>query len=251
MFLTYDSLSEILFLDIETVALASDFNGLAENQQNYWTKKASRFSRNENISHQELSELYLAKAGIFAEFSKIICISVGFLTIEDKDIQKLRIKSFFGDNEADLLAQFRSLLNEHFNKPRKHFLCGHNLREFDIPFICRRMLVHEMELPDLLKLSGKRPWQIEHLLDTLDLWRFGDFKHYISLGLLADILGIPSPKDDIDGSDIHEVYWHQKDIKRIVTYCEKDVVTVAKLLLKLNRIYGKDDFAVESATDIV
>jgi uncharacterized protein YprB with RNaseH-like and TPR domain len=251
MFLSYHNLSEILFLDIETVALEESYSDLSENLKVYWKKKATRFIRNENITEEEVSNLYLSKAGIFAEFSKIICISVGFLTIKKEDVKKLRIKSFYGEDEAALLAEFRILLNEHFNKPRKHFLCGHNLREFDIPFICRRMLVHEMELPDLLKLSGKRPWQIEHLLDTLDLWRFGDFKHYVSLGLLAEILRVPTPKDDIDGSDIHQVYWSARDMKRIVNYCEKDVITVSKLLLKLNRIYGKDDFDIESTTDII
>lgn len=239
-FLSKQSLKNVLFLDIETVSHHRKLSDLSERELQNWKKKARQFLRKETIDQSELQKFYASRAGIFAEFSRVICISVGFFEFKRKKIQNLRVKSFYGEDEKEVLIAFRDLLNQHFNKPSSHFLCGHNLREFDLPFLCRRMLINRVDLPDLLKLSGKRPWQIKHVLDTLDLWRFGDFKHYTSLDLLASVFEIPSPKDDIDGSMVHEVYWKDKDLARIVKYCEKDVFVVAKLLLRLNGMHDEE-----------
>lgn len=216
----------ILFLDIETVPEQSNYNELSPNIQDLWTQK-TQYQRKEDISPSEFYE----RAGIWAEFGKIICISVGYF-IYNNDFRNFRITSFSGE-EHQVLSEFRTLLNTHFNKPY-HLLCAHNGKEFDFPFIARRMVIHEIEIPNALNLFGKKPWEIQHL-DTMELWKFGDYKNYTSLKLLTTILGIPSPKDDIDGSQVGKVYYQDKDLERIVTYCEKDTIAVAQIFLKYRR----------------
>ncbi|MBT3741864.1 MAG: 3'-5' exonuclease, partial [Polaribacter sp.] len=171
------------------------------------------------------------RAGIWAEFGKIICISVGYFADKEAERQ-LRLTSFFGDDEHKILTDFKGLLDTHFTK-KSHVLCAHNGKEFDFPFIARRMIVHQIELPNKLNLFGKKPWEVPHI-DTLELWKFGDYKHYTSLKLLTSILGVPSPKDDIDGSEVANVYYKEKNIQRIVSYCEKDTIAVAQILLLFN-----------------
>jgi predicted PolB exonuclease-like 3'-5' exonuclease len=176
------------------------------------------------------SQTYAQKAGIFAEFGKIICISVGFLLQEKGPV--FRIKSFAGHDEKKLLSDFSNLLDKHFGNPKKDYLCGHNIKEFDVPYLCRRLLIHGLDFPNLLDISGKKPWDLEYLLDTMQLWKFGDFKNYTSLNLLTYLHDIPSPKDDIDGSQVGQVYYEEDGLDRIVAYCEKDVIAVAKLFMK-------------------
>lgn len=218
------NLEEVLFLDIETVPQVSHFELLPEEDRVLWEEK-SRFTRErQSISIEESYH----SAGIFAEFGKIICISVGYFSSSfGKSV--FRLTSFYGDNEADLLEDFAQLMNAHHNSPFR-LLCAHNGKEFDFPYICRRMLVNGIRLPKILNLSGKKPWEIPHL-DTMELWKFGDYKHYTSLKLLARIFGIPTPKDDIDGSMVRSVYYEEKNLERIKIYCQKDVVTVAQILL--------------------
>ena len=177
------------------------------------------------------ADIYQQKAGIFAEFAKIVCISVAYLSFAKNTSPVLRIKSFHGE-EKDILSNFHQMLDTHYNDPELHYLCGHNIKEFDIPFICRRTIINGLMLPQLLRISGKKPWQVAHLIDTMDMWRFGDYKNYTSLSLLSGALGIKSPKDDIDGSQVGNVYWKENDIERIVSYCEKDVATVAQVMMK-------------------
>ena len=185
----------------------------------------TRYLRKEEHTPEE----YYDRAGIWAEFGKIVCISVGYFKITG-DGRSFRTTSFFGEEE-ELLIQFKNLIETHFNSSR-HLLCAHNGKEFDFPYIARRMIIHGIELPYKLNLFGKKPWEVPHL-DTLDLWKFGDYKHYTSLKLLTKILGIPSPKDDIDGSQVRSVFYEEGDIDRIVVYCEKDTVAVAQILLRL------------------
>ncbi len=211
----------ILFLDIETVPAYPEYKDVPESLQKLWDHKAERLKKSE---HETSDQIY-SKAGIYAEFGKIICISVAFF-----NNRELRIKSFYGEDEKIILEEFSELLNKHFNS-RKHLLCAHNGKEFDYPYISRRMLINGLKLPGILKLAGKKPWQVPHL-DTMELWKFGDYKHYTSLELLAEIFNIPNPKNDIRGSDISNVFWKEKDLERIVHYCEKDVVTIAQLFLK-------------------
>ena len=168
-----------------------------------------------------------------AEFGKIICISVGYFVERDGN-KELRITSFFNDDEKEVLLEFKNLLDNHFNK-KAHILCAHNGKEFDFPYIARRMVVNEIAIPKQLNLFGKKPWEIPHL-DTMELWKFGDYKHYTSLKLLTHILNVPSPKQDIDGSEVGKVYYKEKDLKRIVEYCERDTVAVAQLLLRFNNL---------------
>jgi hypothetical protein len=212
--------SSILFLDVETAPLVYQYSDLNENVRKLWDTKF-RYHQTES------PETQYKKAGIYAEFAKAICISVGFFNDET-----FRIKSFYGTDEKKLLQDFSALLNEHFNR-KEHLLCAHNGKEFDFPFLCRRLLINGLKLPKTLNIAGKKPWEINHL-DTMELWKFGDYKNYTSLNLLANVFNIPTPKDDIDGSDVARVYWEDKNLDRIATYCQKDVITVAQLLLKLN-----------------
>jgi predicted PolB exonuclease-like 3'-5' exonuclease len=217
-------LDNILFLDIETVPEMEHFSELDSDFQELFAHK-TQYQRKDEVSTEEFYE----RAGIWAEFGKIVCISVGYFTQKSGERQ-FRVTTFQGDEER-LLLDFSNLINNHFNLPQ-HVMCGHNVKEFDFPFIARRMLIHGIKIPDKLNLMGKKPWEVTHL-DTLELWKFGDYKHFTSLKLLTKVLGVPSPKDDIDGSEVAKVFYKDKDIDRIATYCEKDVIAVAQIILKL------------------
>ncbi|WP_139957200.1 3'-5' exonuclease [Flavicella sediminum] len=222
----------VLFLDIETVPEFETFHELSEIKKELFSQKTAYQRKPKNESEEEiLPEDFYERAGIWAEFGKIVCISVGYFVNTNAAVS-FRVKSFYGDDEAKLLNEFRDLLDQHFSKPQ-HLLCGHNGKEFDFPFIARRMIVNRINLPQKLNLFGKKPWEVPHL-DTLELWKFGDYKHYTSLKLLTNLLEIPSPKDDIDGSQVAAVYYKEKDVKRIANYCEKDTVAVAQLFLRFN-----------------
>lgn len=215
---------DILFLDIETVPQYAEYAQLPDTLKKLWEKKAATLVKN-----TETPENIYGRAGIYAEFGKIICISVGFIVSKNEG-RFFRVKSFYGDNENLLLAEFGQMLSR-FGKRASANLCAHNGKEFDFPYIARRMLVNGIEIPEMLNVAGKKPWEVK-FLDTMELWKFGDNKHYTSLNLLTSIFNIPSPKDDIDGSQVADCYYSQGDIERIVTYCEKDVLAVAQLLLK-------------------
>lgn len=219
------ALENILFLDIETVPEAKNFDQLNVEAQDLFAAKTIYKRKATDISAED----YYDHAGIWAEFGKIVCISVGYITTTTNGRQ-FRVRSFFGD-EKQLLIDFKILLDKHFSSIQ-HKLCAHNGKEFDFPFIARRMLKHKLELPILLQLMGKKPWEVPHI-DTLELWKFGDYKHYTSLKLLAHFFEIPSPKDDMDGSDVASVYYEENDLSRIVRYCEKDVITLTQIYLKL------------------
>ncbi len=224
------NIEKILFLDIETVPAFESFDRQSERFKKLWHKKAERLIKKEEDTAQSL----YPRAGIYSEFGKIICISVAFF-----HNNQLRVKSYYGDDEKQLLSEFKELLDKYFNKA-DHLLCGHNAIEFDFPYIARRMLVNRIKLPNLLDLAGKKPWEINHL-DTMQLWKFGDYKNYTSLDLLTAIFGIPTPKDDIDGSEVWKVYWQDKNIERIKTYCEKDTISVVRLF----QAYRGEDYIKE------
>jgi uncharacterized protein YprB with RNaseH-like and TPR domain len=219
-------LNNILFLDIETVPEQQHYEQLDSDMQQLWEQK-TQYQRKDDVSGEDFYE----RAGIWAEFGKIITISVGYF-VNKADIRNFRVTSFWGD-EKKILNDFSNLLNTHFNGAQ-HLLCGHNAKEFDIPFIARRMIINGIALPNKLDLFGKKPWEVPHL-DTLELWKFGDYKHFTSLKLLTKVLGVPSPKDDIDGSEVARVFYVENDIDRIITYCEKDVIAVAQIFLRLRR----------------
>ncbi|MCF8217531.1 MAG: 3'-5' exonuclease [Bacteroidales bacterium] len=212
---------KILFLDIETVSEKPEYGNLSERMQKLWDKKARRIAKNEDDTPQSLYQ----SAGIYAEFGKIIVISVGYFAGEE-----FRLTSFYGDDEKKLLESFASMLNAYF-ATEHHYLCAHNGKEFDFPYIARRMLINGIPLPGILNTPGKKPWEVKHL-DTLELWKFGDYKHYTSLDLLTAIFDIPTPKDDISGADVGYVYWQENELERIVSYCEKDTLAVAQLYLR-------------------
>lgn len=220
--------NNILFLDIETVPQFPDYTSLPEDWKQLWdTKSVSLIKYHEGQTNETL----YPRAGIYSEFGKIICISCGVLQ-GSGTLRKIIIKSFAGDDEKLLLQQFIEMLNKWAAGELK-YLCAHNGKEFDFPYLCRRMIVNNLPIPSILNIAGKKPWEVNHF-DTLELWKFGDFKSYTSLNLLAHTLGIQTPKDDIDGSMVWEVYWKEKNLERIITYCQKDVVTVAQILLRMN-----------------
>lgn len=220
-------IDEILFLDIETVPQYREYGQMPDDFKKLWDKKASAIARNE----ESPEELY-GRAGIFAEFGKIICISVGIIVPSNGNLA-FKLKSYYGDDEAELLSQFATMLSGFSARKPNINLCAHNGKEFDFPYIARRMLVNGIKVPDILNIAGKKPWEVK-FLDTMELWKFGDYKNYTSLNLLAYIFGIPSPKDDIDGSEVAQCYYELNDLGRIVRYCEKDVLTVAQLYLRYN-----------------
>ncbi|MEH6406824.1 MAG: 3'-5' exonuclease [Leeuwenhoekiella sp.] len=231
------NLENILFLDIETVPEVKSFDLLSEEMQQLYADK-TKYQRKEEFTAEEFYD----RAGIWAEFGKIICLSVGYFKIQGEN-RNFRTTSFSGE-EKEILKEFKTLLETHFNKPQ-HVLCAHNGKEFDYPFIARRMIIHGIELPFKLNFFGKKPWEVPHL-DTLELWKFGDYKHYTSLKLLTKILNIPSPKTDIDGSEVRDVFYEENDLNRIVLYCERDVVAVAQIILRLRNEMLLDDAEIIS-----
>lgn len=228
--------TKVLFFDIETVSSAATYGDMSEVMQDLWKYKARNVLKRyngEEITDEEYAVSYLDKAGIFAEFGKIVCISVG-VVYRDKEsnLLQLRLKSYADRDEKVLLEGFAELLRQYYDNPNKFYLCGHNIKEFDVPYVCRRMIVNSMPFPKMLDIAGKKPWETAHLLDTLELWKFGDYKAYTSLKLLAGLLGFPSPKDDIDGSMVGRVFWEEDDLDRIAHYCEKDVLATTQLFLR-------------------
>lgn len=218
------ALENILFLDIETVPQESGFEKLSEEMKPLWERKASQIKKEE----ESPADIY-RRAGIYAEFGKIICICAGYIS-GAKGKRTMRIKAFANDDEQKVLLEFSELIKKFFSGANK-YLCAHNGKEFDYPFIARRMLINGIALPPALDTAGKKPWEVLHL-DTMELWKFGDYKSYTSLNLLATIFKVPTPKDDIDGSMVNEVYWKEKNLERIVRYCRKDVLTVAQIVLR-------------------
>ena len=228
-------LSKVLFLDVECVSGKANYDELNDDFKYLWKLKSKSVLRkyDEEITEEEAAEAYKDKAGIYAEFGKIVCISVGIVG-RNPDTKELfvRLKSFASEDEAELLRDFSQMVNQYYNNINTHYFCGHNIREFDMPYICRRLLINQLPLPNSINIAGKKPWETKHFLDTLELWKFGDYKNYTSLKLLAAVFGFPSPKDDIDGSEVGRVFWEENDLPRIAKYCEKDVLATVQLLLK-------------------
>lgn len=236
-------LKDVLVLDIETVSNTKSYEDLSEPMQKLWQIKAEQIQRRmPEEDHMSVSDLFPEKAGIFAEFGKIVCISVGvFKQVEGQ--LKFFLKSYYGADEKKLLEEFSSMLQKFIPDTRYKYLCGHNIKEFDIPYTCRRMLINGLEMPTALQINGKKPWELNHLLDTLEQWKFGDYKNYTSLKLLCGVFNIPTPKDDIDGSEVGKTFWNENDVDRIEVYCKKDVLATARLLMayKLMPLIADED----------
>lgn len=215
---------KILFLDIETVSASPTYEELPDKWQSLWDKKAKFLVEEGQIP----SEVY-ERAGIYAEFGKIVCICAGIIAGEGDD-KEFRIISFYGEDEKKILEDFCNLLKKSFNT-LEHTLCAHNGKEFDFPYLCRRILINGLKMPSILDIAGRKPWEVQHL-DTLQLWKFGDYKHYTSLDLLTTLFDIPSPKEDMDGSQVGKAFWKDGDLKKIVKYCQNDTLAVAQLFLR-------------------
>ncbi len=223
-------LENLILIDIETVPQSPQFDLLDQNWKQLWEEKTQRSLPD----FTSAAEFYPQRAGVMAEFAKIICISMGYFHKQGNAMQ-LRIKSFYGDDEKSVLQNFITTVNQIDSKNSKWCFAGHNIKEFDIPFICRRLLINSLPLSAYLNFQNMKPWDT-NIVDTFQYWRFGDYKNYTSLKLLAAALGVPSPKDDIDGSMVAEVYWKEKNIERIATYCQKDVLTTANIILRFKNL---------------
>lgn len=221
-------LRHILFIDIETVPEKESYEELDQETKVFWDKKAQMLSYGK--TNLEGDNLY-DRAGIYAEFGKIICISVGYI-FPKKDKWEVRIKSFYGYNEKELLKQIIPLFDKEFGFTH---LCAHNGKEFDFPYLCRRMIKHGIQLPRILNISGLKPWEISHF-DTLEMWKFGDYKHYTSLALLAHMFGIEDSKSDMDGSMVSKVYYKEGNLEKIAEYCNKDVYTLIRVFLHMKQV---------------
>jgi predicted PolB exonuclease-like 3'-5' exonuclease len=223
-------LENLFLIDIETVSVSKNFDDLDAEWKELWSEKIKK-ALPENITAEEY---YPLRAGIMAEFGKVICISFGYFRTENNILQ-LRIKSFYSENEKEILENFIKTLYHLHSINNKWCLTGHNIKEFDVPFLCRRMIINNLTVPPFMDFQNMKPWE-NPVTDTLHLWRFGDYKHYTSLKLLAATLGIPSPKEDIDGSMVGQVFWEEKDLERIAAYCQRDVVTVANIMLRFRNL---------------
>lgn len=222
-------LKNILFIDIETVSQVPNFELLDERLQKLWLKKAAYLHKDDNLTDEAF---YLKKAAIYAEFGKIICIGIGGVIFDEENKPALRVKMIGNENETEVLLEFKKIIEKH-KAGANLMLCAHNGKEFDFAYICRRMLVNGISLPKVLQFAGKKPWEINHL-DTLDLWKFGDYKHYTALDLLAAIFNIPSSKNDISGDQVNDVYYIEQDRAKIERYCAADVVVLTQLYMKMN-----------------
>lgn len=229
----------VLFIDIETVPMAKSYEELPEAFKELWLAKAKRYS-NEG---QTPEELFFQKAGLHPEFGKIVCVSAGYFRYSETT-QKVHsdVKSFYGHNETEILANFKEMMEKHYNDCFKHYLCAHNGIEFDYPFLAKRMMINGIRLPKLLNIAGKKSWDSKWLLDTMELWKFGNFSDKVSLALLAACFNIKSPKDDISGADVAHVYWFEDSLERIRIYCEKDVRTLISLFTKMANVTPAEDF---------
>ena len=228
---TTKNFKNTLFIDIETVSGSENFSSISNKMKDFWVKKAKNLVNLANIS---LEEMYFERAALYAEFGKIIVVGMGFLFVNKQGELSLKVKTISNADEKELLVEFIDFINKTY-KSRELTLVAHNGKEFDFPYLCRRMLANRLEIPKSLQLQGKKPWEIIHQ-DTMEMWKFGDYKSYTSLELLASLFGIPTPKDDIDGSMVADVYYREKDLKRIVNYCLKDVVTLAQLFLRMMNV---------------
>lgn len=221
---------DLLFLDIETATIAPDFASLDDRLKPLWLKKAAFLRNDEEAS---LEELYFQRAGVFAEFAKIITIAIGYFTRQEGGDFGIRVKSLASDDEQEILGDFRDVI-EKFDQ-RFLTLCAHNGKEFDFPFICRRYLLNGLNIPEVLDISGKKPWEVRHL-DTMEMWKFGDRKSYTSLDLLAALFNIESSKKDMDGSMVNQAYHVEGNLDKIADYCQNDVVVLAQLFLKFKNL---------------
>ena len=223
-------IEKVLFLDIETVPLVYNYNDLNETSKELWNKK---WQYNKDISPEQQYQ----KAGIYAEFAKVVVIGLGYY-----HQGKFRVKAIASPNEVEILNEFSDLLKQHFNSS-SHLLCAHNGKEFDFPFLCRRFLINNLPLPKTLQIQGLKPWEVKHI-DTMDLWKFGDVKNFSSLNLLAHVLGIPSPKDDMDGSMVGRTFYEEKNLEKIANYCKKDVITLARVYNRFAGIGNLEEDAI-------
>jgi len=240
-----ENLHRILFVDIETATQFESYDGLSDSSKAMWMKKMRRHVTAEDYPafEEEFSALYHDKGAILAEFAQVICISVGFIK-EEESGYSFKVKVISGESESEILSNFHKMLHDHYYDRFNHFLCGHNLKEFDIPFLCRRSMVQSLELPSLLRLTGYKPWQVHHLLDTMEMWKFGDYKHYTSLDLLCHVLGVQTPKSEMDGSMVNQAYWSGQ-ISDIRKYCMQDVVATAQVYM---RCVGLNPFVSDAVT---
>lgn len=226
-----------LVIDIETVPCVKGWDNLSESLQEHWLKKTEHLILSDE-EKQDIGFCFENRAGIYAEFGKVICIGLGLFIRDENKQFKIRLKALFNRDEKALLQDFDKMLKAFLNIHKDLVFCGHNIKEFDVPYLCRRFLIHELPIPEIMQFGGLKPWQVP-LEDTLHLWRFGDYKHYTSLDLLASVLGVPSSKTEMDGSQVAAAYWKDDKLEKIADYCLQDIYTTALVYLKLKGWKGE------------
>ncbi len=241
----YKTLQPIVFLDIETAPMADSLSKIPEGLQHIWNDKVDRSNMSKAESEKVSAEDEFLNAGLQAEFGRIVCISVGIMTMESTLV--LNTKSFYGEDEKELLKGFLAMVDSMVRKHGNISFCGHNLKSFDMPFICRRLMINGLNVPDSIYKEGAKPWEV-NWLDTMTMWQFSDSRHFTSLKLLCALFGIPTPKDDIDGSEVRRVFYEEKNYDRIAVYCEKDVKATAQVYMKMKFGYLPNDMAFKTFT---
>jgi predicted PolB exonuclease-like 3'-5' exonuclease len=234
---TPTQLEKFLFFDIETSGLESNYERLSEKMQELWSKRSEilrnqlgeKYPDNKDKSDSDLFEL---KSALQAEFGRVVCISFGKIKFVE-DEPTIQIISVQDEDESVLLKKAFDIIIKMSKIGVK--LIGHNVKRFDIPFLCKRGIINSLELPAPLQVWDKKPWEIS-ITDTSELWSFGAWQEgFASLDLLATVLGIDSPKEQMNGSEVHGYYYSGR-IEEITEYCERDVITLAQILLRLSNL---------------
>ena len=227
-------ITKILFLDIETVGGCPDLEScekfspeIAEQFHKYYDWFNKRFPEDITL---DKNEVFKKRAALVPEFAKIICVSMAFV-MENGEVKK---QTFSGDNEKELLIKVRNLLDRCHNLD--FYLCGHNLKNFDIPMLAKRMIINGILPSKILPDYNTKPWEVK-AIDTKEIWQYGSYTSIGSLDLLCTCLGIESPKDgEITGDKVHKSYWEENKLSEISEYCEKDVNVLIEFIKKLKNL---------------
>ncbi len=232
-------LKQMVFIDIETIRGKKTYNDvITENPalDDYWQTKHTQIREKEPLSYghiEDSAEMYEKMAALYPEWGQIVCISIGQIKFdEDGNPIKFTTKSFSGLYEKILLEEFNETASKIMSKyPRMQWV-GHNIKGFDMPYIIKRSLINGVRVPNVFHLQKQKPWESQ-LIDTNDVWKFNGWNG-ARLGLLTEILNIPSPKQDMDGKMVSDVFWEDGDLNRISEYCEMDINATANVMLRIS-----------------
>lgn len=236
--------AKIVFFDLETASEYESLDQLALNKPKMaelWSKRCeylrSRFEENKDMTDEQL---YEAKAALTPEFARIVCATFGRVTFIGEDPNVI-IKSYCSEHEDEVLDGIQKV----FDKFASLKFSGHNIKRFDIPMMCKRLLIHGRSLPKGLQIQNLKPWEMP-FIDTSEVWSFGAWQEgFVSLELLVTAIGLETPKGDIKGEDVSRVFWQDGDTHRIAEYCQRDVFAGIQALLKLSGLPVVEEFETQ------